>query len=103
MDMYLFLEQWQRPEEPLHLPEPKFSELHFLFKEEDKGGFPAEETWERLVIWNADEEDGCLLSVSPVKDDINEFPAEEYEKLMVADESFLSKHPLFTVKKSWGW
>lgn len=47
----LFLEQWHRPEEPPHLPEPKFSELHFLFNEAvDKGGFPTEETWDRFVI-----------------------------------------------------
>jgi hypothetical protein len=50
-DLYLFLEQRQRPEEA-HLPEEsEFSELHFLFKEEvDKGGFPAEETRETFVI-----------------------------------------------------
>jgi len=76
--MYLFLEQWQRPGEP-HLPaESRFSELHFLFKEDvDKGGFPAEETWETFVNWKADEDDGCLLSVSPVNEDTKEFPAEE--------------------------
>ena len=43
---FLLLEQWQRPEDSLHLPEPPFSdEVHFLLnEEEDKGGFPAEET-----------------------------------------------------------
>ena len=42
---YLFFEQWQRPEELPHLPEPKFSELHFLFNEdEESGGFPADDT-----------------------------------------------------------
>lgn len=49
----LFLEQWHRPEEEAapHLPDPKLSELHFLLREEvERGGFPAEETWERLII-----------------------------------------------------
>lgn len=51
--IYLFLEQWQRPpEEALHLPEMPLSEVHFLLKdeEEDKGGFPAEETCDILLV-----------------------------------------------------
>lgn len=68
---YLLLEQWHRPEDPLHLPERPFSdEQHFILKEDevDKGGFPAEERFEILK----DE-----LSVSPVNADIlNEFERE---------------------------
>lgn len=100
---YFFLEQWQRPEETPHLrAEPTlFSELHFLFKaDEDRGGFPTEETWERLVIWKAEEEDGCcLLSQTPVKEEINELAADEYEKLIVVEESFLSRTLLFGTTK----
>lgn len=83
------MEQWHLPEEPLHLPERLFSdELHFRFnEEEERGGFPPEEARERLVIWKAEEDDACLLSVSPVNDDIlKEFAREtsgEYEKLIV--------------------
>lgn len=72
--------QWQRPEELApHFPEPKVSELHFLLNEEDEsGGFPAEETWDILVIWKTEDDIGCLLSESPVNDDINDVvPAEE--------------------------
>jgi len=86
------------------LPEPKLSELHFLFKEdEDKGGFPTEETWERFVIWKAEDDEGCLLSVSPVKDDMKEVAAEEYEKLIVVDESFLSTTPFLGTNDSPYW
>lgn len=71
------------------MPERLFSEeLHFLFNEdEERGGFPPEEARDRLVIWKAEEEDACLLSVSPVNDDIlKELAREtsgEYEKLIV--------------------
>jgi len=89
---YLFLEQWQRLEELPHFPEPKVSELHFLFNEEEEsGGLPTEETWDRFVIWKAhagDDIEGCLLS-SPVSEEMKELPAEEYEKLRVFEESFL--------------
>lgn len=42
--VYLLLEQWHRPEDPLHFPDTAFSDkLHFRFsEEEDNGGFPAE-------------------------------------------------------------
>ena len=86
--------QWQRPEAEAHLPEPMLSEVHdFLFKEdEDRGGFPAEETWDKFVIWKADDVDCCcLLSVSPVNEDMYELLLlllPEYEKLMVVDEFF---------------
>lgn len=90
---YLFLEQWHRLEELPHFPEPKVSELHFLFKEEESGGLPTDETWDKFVIWKVpagDEDDGCLLSISPpVSEEINELAAteEEYEKFRVLDES----------------
>ena len=48
--------------------------------DEESGDFSADETWERLVIWKADEEDdGCFVvpSVSPVNVDINDVAAEE--------------------------
>jgi hypothetical protein len=47
------------------------------------------------VIWKDDEDDGCLLSVSPVNEDTKEFPAEEQEKFIVVAESFLSISPFF--------
>lgn len=75
-------------------------ELHFLFSEEDeRGGFPAEETWDMWVNWNPDDRDGCKLSVSPVNDEIYEFAAEiggEAAKLMVVVASFLSTDPFLS-------
>ena len=62
------------------MPEPKVSELHLRFNEaEESGGFPAEETWDMLVIWKAEDDMGCccLLSESPVNDDINDVVAAE--------------------------
>lgn len=68
---FLFFEQWHRPEEPLHLPEKLFSErLQLLFKQDDdRGGLPAEDPRERVVIGKAEEDEACLLSASPVNDD----------------------------------
>lgn len=44
------------------MPEPKVSELHFLFSDDDdsdSGGFPLTE---ELVIWKVDEEEhGCCF------------------------------------------
>jgi hypothetical protein len=45
------------------------------------------------VIWNVEDNEGCLLSVFPAKDDMNEVAAEEFEKLIVFEEFFLSMTP----------
>lgn len=83
-------------------------ELHFLLREEDeRGGFPADETWDMWVNWNPDERDGCKLSVSPVNDEIYELAAEtggDAAKLMVVVESFLSMDPfLRSSEEVLGW
>lgn len=79
---HFLFEQWHRPETPPHFPEPPFSdEVHFLFNDDDEGC--------------------CLLSVSPVNEEMNELAAEiagEYEKLIAATESFCSILEL----KGWG-
>ena len=67
-------------------------ELHFRLNDEvDAIGRPADDTWERFVIWNPD-------SLSPVTDERNEFAGDE--KLIVVDDSFLSTDPF---RISWGW
>ena len=88
------MEQWQRPEEEAPQRRAASStELHFRLKEEERGGFPAED-WERFVSWKPDESEAWMvLSASPVRDDMNEFAAEidgEGEKLIVVADSFLS-------------
>ena len=56
------------------MPDLKFSELHFLLREElERGGFPAEETWDRLEMRKGEEEEeGCLVSASPVNEEMKE-------------------------------
>lgn len=90
---FLFFEQWQRPDELAHLPCESSIELHFLLNDdEDRGGLPADDTCDIFVIWNPDDIDGCRLSVSPVRDDMNEFAGETAAaaKLIVVIGSFLS-------------
>lgn len=110
---FLFFGQWQRPEaDPPALPHFKDEssiELHFRLNDDvDSGGRPADETWERLVIWKPEESEGCKLSVSPVRDEMKE-PGEDVageaaEKLMVVGNSFRSggdaAGPFFS---SWWW
>nr|GLL48239.1 cytochrome P450 94A2-like [Ipomoea trifida] len=88
----------------LHFRDESSIELHFRLNDDvDRGGRPADETWERLVIWKPEESEGCKLSVSPVSDEMNE-PGEdvawEAEKLMVVDDSFRSgAGPFFSRRK----
>ncbi|WVZ26033.1 hypothetical protein V8G54_004577 [Vigna mungo] len=74
-----------RLEELPHFPEGKFSELHFLLKEEEeeRGGFPADETWERVVMWKepgagggGEEEEGCFVWASAVREEMKEVAGE---------------------------
>jgi hypothetical protein len=96
---FRFLWQWQRPDEPEHLTAESSMELHFRLKEEEeRGGRPAED-WERFVIWKPEDMDCCMLSVSPVREDMNEFAGEAAlvpdAKLMVVAGSFLSIELVF--------
>lgn len=96
---FLFLGQWQRPEAKPpaleHLTAASSIELDLRLSEDaESGGLPADETWDRFVIWKPDErDDGCKLSVSPVRDEMKE-PAGDggafAAKLMVVNGSFRS-------------
>ncbi|KAJ8640034.1 hypothetical protein MRB53_016728 [Persea americana] len=69
------LQQRQRPETDAYLPDPSFDfEPHLRFKEDaDRGVLPPEESCDTFTIWKAEEADGCLGSVSLVREETNEF------------------------------
>lgn len=107
---FLFFEQWHRSEDEPHLIAASSTELHFLLYDDDeRGGFP--EDCDRLVSCNPDESEGWIvLSVSPVRVDMNELAAEidgDGEKLIVVPDSFLSTEPFLPNKLealfTWWW